>query len=124
MGDAKTRPSWSQRARGEKDSIENGQPEEFINGLLKSGIACFADWPMHHHLNGCGSASIETLLNLIGIRSNDDALVNESALAIVSADCNVILEMIDQTIGRSAQLVTALASKIEKATVCETSLHD
>jgi hypothetical protein len=45
MRDAKTGSSWSQRARGGKDSIENGQPEEFIDGSLKSGIACFADSP-------------------------------------------------------------------------------
>jgi hypothetical protein len=76
-----------QRAYGGKNSLENGQPEEFINGPLKSGIACFADLPTHHHLNGCGPASIETLVSLIGVRSNDDAFANKSALAILSTGC-------------------------------------
>jgi hypothetical protein len=87
MRDEKTGSSWPQRVRGGQDLIENGQPEEFINSSLKSGIARFADSPTYHHLNGCGSASIETLMSLIGIRSDDDELANESALAIVSADC-------------------------------------
>jgi hypothetical protein len=60
MSDAKTGSSWSQRARGGKDSIENGQPEEFLHGPLKNGITCFADSQTYHYLNGCGSAAIET----------------------------------------------------------------
>jgi hypothetical protein len=87
MSDAKTGSSSFQRARGEKDSIENRQPEAFINGSLKSGIACFADSPTHHPLNGCGSALIETLVSLIGMRSNDDAFANKGTFAILSADC-------------------------------------
>jgi hypothetical protein len=38
MRDAKTGSSWSQKARGGKDSIENGPPGEFINGPLKKDI--------------------------------------------------------------------------------------
>jgi hypothetical protein len=85
MRDAKTGSSWSQRACGGKDSIEYGQPEELIKGPLKSGIACFADSPRDHHLNGCESASIKTLVSLIGRGSNDNML------AILSADCKEIL---------------------------------
>jgi hypothetical protein len=38
MRDAKTGSSWSQKARGGKDSIENRRPEGFINGPLKNDI--------------------------------------------------------------------------------------
>jgi hypothetical protein len=74
MSDAKTGSAWLHRARGRNDSIENGQPEGFINCPLSSGIVDLADLPTYHHLNGRGSASVETLVSLIGIRSNDDAL--------------------------------------------------
>jgi hypothetical protein len=90
MRNAKTWSSWSNRARGRKDSIGNGQLGESIDGPLKSGIDCFADSPMHHHLNGSGPVSIETLVSFIGICSNDDALANKSALVILFADCIVL----------------------------------
>jgi hypothetical protein len=38
MMDAKTGSSWSQKARGGKESTENRQPEGFINGPLKNDI--------------------------------------------------------------------------------------